>query len=137
MFRAYYLTLKSLLIVLLLSLSTAVVQAQTTVNANTASSAELQRIKGIGEKTAQRIIEERQRAGDYESVEDFALRVKGLGPKRAATMVESGLVFTASDSSSKVASSPSVVSKEVKEVKGRFQRAVNGPKVESYYIKVR
>ncbi|WP_432784758.1 hypothetical protein AAEX37_01680 [Oligella sp. MSHR50489EDL] len=114
-----------------------------TVNVNTATKAELQTIKGIGEKTAERIIEERERAGDFESVEDFALRVKGLGQKRAAKMMESGLIIgneQASNQSkpSSAISAPtisSVVAKEVKAVKKRLKGAAPSAVAELYFVK--
>ena len=88
------------------------------VNVNTATSTELQRIKGIGEKTAQRIIKERARGGHFESLDDLSIRIKGLGPKRAAKMVESGLVIN--NEQVEPRAKPSVVAKEVAAVKKRF-----------------
>lgn len=51
------------------------------VNVNQSTAEELQTIKGIGPKTAERIIEERERAGDFLGPEDLVNRVKGLGEK--------------------------------------------------------
>lgn len=48
------------------------------VNVNTASAAELQTLPGIGEAKARAIVEERQRRGGFERVEDL-LEVRGIG----------------------------------------------------------
>lgn len=61
------------------------------VNVNQASAAQLQQIKGIGPKTAESIIAERTRGGDFESLQDLSNRVKGIGPKRLAGLEASGL----------------------------------------------
>jgi len=55
------------------------------VNINTASSAELQRVPGIGPKTAERILAMRRSVGKFHSVDDL-LAVRGLGEKRLAKM---------------------------------------------------
>ncbi len=51
------------------------------VNINTADAQELQTLQGIGEVLAQRIIERRESAGPYSSVEDL-LEVSGIGPAK-------------------------------------------------------
>jgi len=51
------------------------------VNINTASSEQLQSVKGIGEKTAAAIIAYRESHGAFKSVEDL-VRVKGIGDKK-------------------------------------------------------
>ncbi|MFI4871083.1 MAG: ComEA family DNA-binding protein, partial [Phycisphaerales bacterium JB061] len=53
---------------------------QKLVNVNTASSAELQLLPGIGPVMAGRIIEDRTTNGLYRSPADLD-RVKGIGPK--------------------------------------------------------
>lgn len=50
------------------------------VNINTADKDELMRIEGIGEVTAENIINYRESAGGFKNKEDF-LRVKGIGEK--------------------------------------------------------
>ena len=66
----------------------ALVQA---VDINTATVQQLQEIKGIGPKTASLIIEERERGGAFESMTDVSERVKGIGPKKAASLETAGL----------------------------------------------
>lgn len=61
------------------------------VDINTATVQQLQEIKGIGPKTANLIIEERDRAGAFESMADVSERVKGIGPKKAASLEMAGL----------------------------------------------
>lgn len=50
------------------------------VRINSASVADLQRIKGVGEKKAQAILEYRQKNGPFKTVEDLQ-NVKGIGSK--------------------------------------------------------
>lgn len=61
------------------------------VDINTATLQQLQEIKGIGPKTAGLIIEERDRGGRFESMDDVSERVKGIGPKKAASLQAAGL----------------------------------------------
>ena len=51
------------------------------VNINTATIYELQLLNGIGEKTAERIIDYRNTYGNFEVVEDL-MRVDGVGKKK-------------------------------------------------------
>lgn len=50
------------------------------ININTATVDQLQSLKGIGPKTAARIIAHRKRVGGFNSLEDL-LQIKGIGPK--------------------------------------------------------
>jgi competence protein ComEA len=50
------------------------------VNINTASAAEFTTLPGIGEKTAARIIEYRQKNGPFKKVEEL-MNVRGIGEK--------------------------------------------------------
>ena len=58
---------------------------------NTASAQQLTQLKGIGEKTANRILEERRKGGAFLSVEDFRIRVKGMGKKKIQRLQEQGV----------------------------------------------
>lgn len=50
------------------------------INLNTATLAQLQTLKGVGPKTAERIIAQRKRVGGFRRLEDL-LQIKGIGPK--------------------------------------------------------
>lgn len=62
---------------------------------NTATEAQLKGVRGIGPKTAQIILEERERGGRYESFSDLSDRVKGIGPKKAGALQAAGLAIEA------------------------------------------
>ncbi|WZB66107.1 DUF655 domain-containing protein [Achromobacter xylosoxidans] len=49
---------------------------------NDATAQQLAGIRGIGPRTAQTIVSERERAGRFESLEDLAERVRGISQKR-------------------------------------------------------
>jgi comEA protein len=51
-----------------------------TININTASATDLQALPGVGAKTAQRIVEYRQKNGPFKKVEDL-MNVRGVGEK--------------------------------------------------------
>lgn len=61
------------------------------VDVNTASLAELMQLKGIGPKTAEQIMTERERGGPYRSMDDLSQRIKGIGPKRLTRLQEAGM----------------------------------------------
>lgn len=62
---------------------------------NAATAAQLDALKGIGPKTAQVIIDERQRGGPFASLQDLGERVRGLGPKRLKDLESAGLQASA------------------------------------------
>jgi len=51
-----------------------------TININTASASDLERLPGIGAKTATRIVEYRQKNGGFKKIEDL-MNVRGIGEK--------------------------------------------------------
>ena len=55
-------------------------EQQETVELNTATAPELRTLPGIGERTAQRIIEYREEHGEFEKIEDL-MNVRGIGEK--------------------------------------------------------
>jgi len=65
------------------------------IDANTASQAELESIKGIGPAISQKIIDERGK-GKFKDWNDMVDRVKGVGDKNAATFSQSGLTVNGS-----------------------------------------
>lgn len=70
------------------------------VDINLASAQELQTLKGIGPKTAENILVERDRGGPYASLIDLSERVKGIGPKKLAALKDAGLVVGPADGKS-------------------------------------
>jgi competence ComEA-like helix-hairpin-helix protein len=63
------------------------------VDVNTASAAELEQIKGIGPRTAQRIVEAREAGGRFRGADDLRQRVAGIGPAKIKTMGAGGLII--------------------------------------------
>jgi len=57
------------------------------ININTASIRELQGINGIGEVTARRILEYREKFGEFKNLDDLK-KVKGIGEKKAKVIEE-------------------------------------------------
>jgi competence protein ComEA len=60
--------------------SAAKATASSPVNLNTATQAQLETLPGIGAKVAERILEHRQKNGNFKKVEDL-MNVKGIGEK--------------------------------------------------------
>ncbi|EGP45047.1 ComEA family DNA-binding protein, partial [Achromobacter insuavis] len=58
---------------------------------NDATAQQLEAIRGIGPRTAQTIVSERERAGKFESLQDLADRVRGISPKKAEALGAAGL----------------------------------------------
>jgi competence protein ComEA len=54
--------------------------ATSPVNLNTASASQLQSLPGIGPRTAERILEYRQKNGNFKKIEEL-MNVKGIGEK--------------------------------------------------------
>ena len=70
------------------------------IDVNTASISQLQAVKGVGPRTAQIIVQERARAGYFESLEDLSDRVRGIGVKKLQAMQAGGLKVGGRSSSS-------------------------------------
>ncbi len=62
------------------------------VDANKASAAELDGVKGIGPSMSSKILDARKQ-GDFKDWQDFMDRVKGIGPANAAKLSEAGLTI--------------------------------------------
>ena len=70
------------------------------IDVNVASVAELERLRGIGPRTAQMIIQERERAGAFESLTDLSERVRGIGAQRVKVLHSGGLRVGTPDNTS-------------------------------------
>ena len=53
--------------------------AASAVDVNSATAQQLESVSGIGPSTARTIVQERERAGAFESLDDLAERVRGIG----------------------------------------------------------
>ena len=62
------------------TMSKATVSAAAPINLNSATSTQLEALPGIGAKTAERIIEYRQKNGGFKKIEDL-MNVRGVGEK--------------------------------------------------------
>lgn len=80
--------LKKILAILAFLMTAAVAMAA--VDANKATEAELDSVKGIGPGTSKAILTERKK-GDFKDWNDFITRVKGVGEKRATSLSDAGL----------------------------------------------
>lgn len=58
---------------------------------NTATAEQLEGVRGLGPKTVQIIVKERERGGRFESMEDLSDRVRGIGHKKAQSLQAAGL----------------------------------------------
>ena len=67
--------------------------AQAAVEANKASQAELETVKGIGPGLSGKILEARK-AGSFKNWNDFVERVPGVGPGNAARLSQAGLTVS-------------------------------------------
>ena len=75
-------------------LGMAVMPAQA-LDANAATVEQLETLNGVGARTAKIIIQERERAGPFESLEDLSDRVRGIGRKRLGRLQAAGLTVGA------------------------------------------
>jgi competence ComEA-like helix-hairpin-helix protein len=73
--------------ILLLCATTATTKKPPThpININTAQSAELPQVPGIGPSTAEKILQTRKSYGSFKTVDDL-LSIRGIGPKRLEKM---------------------------------------------------
>jgi competence ComEA-like helix-hairpin-helix protein len=55
--------------------------AQEKIDINTASATELEKLPGVGPKTAAKIIADREANGPFASIQAIVDRIKGIGPK--------------------------------------------------------
>lgn len=80
--------LKKILAVVLMLFTAAAMAA---VDANKATDAQLDSVKGIGPATSKSIMAERKKNGEFKNWDDLIARVTGIGDKRAAQLSEAGL----------------------------------------------
>lgn len=61
------------------------------LDVNVASAEQLEGLRGLGPRTAQLIVSERERGGRFESLEDLSDRVRGIGVKKAQALQAAGM----------------------------------------------
>ena len=76
------------------------------IDVNSASSSELQRLKGVGAKKAQAIIAARDSGGPFTSLSNLASRVKGIGSKTVQKW-DNAVVLDSGESGQSPVSAPS------------------------------
>lgn len=82
-------TLRSVAFSLLMLMAFA--QVCLAVDVNTADRSALESMKGLGTATVQRILDERSRHGPFRDAADLSRRVRGLGERSVARLLEQGL----------------------------------------------
>ncbi len=98
------------------------------VDANKASQAELESIKGIGPAISTLIITERKK-GDFKDWNDMVVRVKGVGEKNAAKFSEGGLTVNGTAYAGAPAKTQaSMPSKVASATKGAVEKAASATK---------
>lgn len=85
---------------------------------NDATAQQLEGIRGIGPRTAQIIVGERERAGRFESLQDLADRVRGISQKKAEALGAGGLTVGAAGADPKVAGAKAAVPAPVRSAPG-------------------
>ncbi|MDG9966555.1 helix-hairpin-helix domain-containing protein [Achromobacter mucicolens] len=73
------------------------------VDINQATAAQLEGLRGIGPRTADIIVRERERGGRFESLDDLTERVRGIGQKKAQALQAAGLTIGAAGAAPKSA----------------------------------
>ncbi len=73
------------------------------LDVNGATVQQLEGIRGIGPRTAEIIVRERDRAGKFDSLQDLAERVRGISQKKAEALEAAGLTVGAAGSVPKAA----------------------------------
>lgn len=86
--------IKGLLIAIGLSIAIAISPQIFAESINVVSQEVLQNIKGVGASKAKKIIDERQRGGNFQNPSDLRQRVKGVGEKTISKLGQAGITFT-------------------------------------------
>lgn len=89
----YALAMAGLALVIVLLGGRATAAPAVSVDANAASAAELERVRGIGPALASRIVAARSTGGQFRDSDDFRRRVRGVGEANLRRMLASGLVL--------------------------------------------
>lgn len=82
------------------------------VDINQATAAQLEGLRGIGPRTADIIVRERERGGRFESLDDLTERVRGIGQKKAQALQAAGLTIGAAGAAPKSAAAAAPASRQ-------------------------
>jgi competence protein ComEA len=102
--------------------------AMAAVDVNKATEAELDSVKGIGPGTSKLIVDER-RKGKFKNWDDFILRVKGVGDRRAEHLSEAGL--TVNGAAYKQATAPAKKDDKARDAKAEAKSEKKEAKAEA------
>ncbi|AMO97179.1 helix-hairpin-helix motif family protein [Collimonas fungivorans] len=100
--------LKKILLVLCMLAATA---SFAQVDVNKGDLAALDGIKGIGSSTAQRILDERSKGGNFKDWADFESRVSGIGEKKSLKLSQAGLLVNGKPKAGEAAAAPKTAAK--------------------------
>ncbi|WP_420315118.1 ComEA family DNA-binding protein, partial [Bordetella avium] len=81
----------------------------TALDLNSATAAQLRELKGVGPRSAELIVRERERGGPFLSLQDLSERVRGIGERKIAGFAEAGLTVGQAPSSRTAVSAPPAV----------------------------
>ena len=132
---------KKLLVVSALALWAQLGLAGTEINI--ANKAALQSIKDVGPQTADAIVAERTKGGNFKNWDDLVKRVKGIGPNNSVEMSQAGLTVngqakpntpakTADKSVAKATGKPMSVTKDISATKDAKSAKVTKPATDTH-----
>jgi competence protein ComEA len=99
-------------------------------DANSASKAELEAIKGIGPAIADRIIAERKN-GNFKDVKDLETRVKGIGEENVKKMTAAGLTVGGAKAAAPKAEAKADAKKDAPKAEAKADAKKDAPKAEA------
>jgi competence protein ComEA len=99
-------------------------------DANSASKAELEGIKGIGPAIADRIIEERKKGG-FKDMKDLEERVKGIGEENVKKMATAGLTVGGGKAAAPKAEAKADAKKDAPKAEAKADAKKDAPKAEA------
>jgi competence protein ComEA len=99
-------------------------------DANSASKAELEAVKGIGPTIADRIIEERKKGG-FKDMKDLEERVKGIGEENVKKMAAAGLTVGGGKAAAPKAEAKADAKKDAPKAEAKADAKKDAPKAEA------
>jgi competence protein ComEA len=99
-------------------------------DANSASKAELEAVKGIGPAIADRIIAERKN-GNFKDIKDLETRVKGIGEENVKKMAAAGLTVGGAKAAAPKAEAKADAKKDSPKAEAKADAKKDAPKAEA------